>query len=106
MPRIGPTIPRAAAADKQKGGDCSKRGCCYDVGGPLDTRCQCSDCAWCAVYRFTGRDRFGRMDAVSRSSRVLGFECQRAGAWHRGKAIMLFPRYGALAVPADLLRRI
>jgi hypothetical protein len=60
-------------------------------------------------YVYTDRDGMGVQDPAIRAygSRFLNQVCVRAGAWHRGKALVRFVDSGELAiVRARLLRKL
>lgn len=61
-----------------------------------------------ARYVYTDRDGVGVQDPAIRAygSRLVGMECERAGAWWRGKAIVRFTDGTLAVVRARLLRRI
>jgi len=61
------------------------------------------------TYLYTDRDGVGVQDPAIRAyeCRFVGRVCERAGAWHRGKAVVRFIDTGELAVVRSrLLRKI
>lgn len=59
-------------------------------------------------YLYTDRDGTGRQDPAIRAygSVYVGRECEQAGPWWRGKAIMRFDNGDTAVCRARLVRRI
>lgn len=61
-----------------------------------------------SIYRYTDRDGVGIQDPAIRAygCRFLGMTCRRAGAWKRGKALVVFEDGTQVVVRARLLRKL